>query len=167
MNSLMLIGTFRLLPSFFFPKEICVGYAIELIFNLFPTFLVQMFNNTDMPGFLTGIQSTSLAFKMFLILNFFIEIILVIYEIVMNRKMRKLRIQGFEKVTEEKRRSLHSRKLGLLGLVSAFLWLIVLIICLAASDGRSCDARHAMETGVCVPCIDPHCEQCNIESDKC
>ena len=51
-----------------------------------------MFNNTDMPGFLTGIQSTSLGIKMFLILNFFIELILVIYEIVLERKMKKLRI---------------------------------------------------------------------------
>jgi len=50
-----------------------------------------------------------------------------------------------------------SRKVGLLGLVSAFVWLIVLIICLAASDSRKCDARHAMETGVCVECVDPHC----------
>jgi hypothetical protein len=40
MNSLMLIGTFRLLPSFYFARELCFGYAIELIFNLFPTFLV-------------------------------------------------------------------------------------------------------------------------------
>lgn len=167
MNSLMLIGTFRLLPSFYFPKEICLGYAIELIFNLFPTFLVQMFNNTDMPGLLSGIQATSLAIKMFLILNFFVELILVIYEIVLNRKMRKLRIQGFEKVTEEERRRLHSRKFGLLGLVSAFLWLLILIICLAASEGRVCDARHAMETGVCVPCIDPLCEQCHVDSDRC
>ena len=154
----MYVGTFRLLPSRYFPKEVCFGYAIELIFNLFPTFLVQMFNNTDMPGFLTGIQSTSLAIKMFLILNFFIELILVIYEIVLNRKMRKLKIQGFEKVSEDERRRLFSRKSGLLGLVSVFLWLIILIICLAASDGRKCDARHAMESGVCVPCIDPHCQ---------
>jgi hypothetical protein len=40
MNSLMLLGTFRLLPSLFFAKEIATGYAVELIFNLFPTFLV-------------------------------------------------------------------------------------------------------------------------------
>jgi hypothetical protein len=126
-----------------------------------------MFNNTDMPGLLSGIQSVSLAIKMFLILNFFIELILVIYEIVMNRKMRKLRIQGFEKVGEDEKRRLHSRKFGLLGLVTAFVWLVVLIICLAASKGRKCDERHAMETGVCVPCIDPNCEQCHANSDKC
>lgn len=47
MNSLMLIGTFRMLPTLYFAKEVSMGYAIELIFNLFPTFLVQMFNNTD------------------------------------------------------------------------------------------------------------------------
>lgn len=47
MNSLMLLGTFRMLPTLFFAKEVATGYAIELIFNLFPTFLIQMFNNTD------------------------------------------------------------------------------------------------------------------------
>lgn len=40
MNSLMLFGTFRLLPSLYFPLELSIGFAIELIFNLFPTFLV-------------------------------------------------------------------------------------------------------------------------------
>lgn len=92
MNSLMLLGTFRMLPSLFFVKEVATGYAVELIFNLFPTFLVQMFNNTDQPGLLSSVQSTSLGIKMFLILNYFVEIILCIWEISLNRKMRKLKI---------------------------------------------------------------------------
>ena len=101
---------------------------------------------------------------MFLILNFFVELILVIYEIVLNRKMRKLKMRGFEKFSEDEKRRLHSRKFGLLGLVSAFVWLVILIICLAASKGRECDTRHALETGVCVPCIDPLCEKCTLDS---
>ena len=119
-----------------------------------------MFNNTDQPGMLTGVQSTSLALKMFLILNFFIEIILCIWEISLNRKMRKLKVQGFEKVSEEEKRRRYSRKFGLLGLISAVLFLGILILILALSTGRECDRQHAMESGVCVPCIDPLCEDC-------
>ena len=101
---------------------------------------------------------------MFLILNFFIEIILCIWEVTLNRKMRKLRIQGFEKVTEEEKRRRYSRKFGLLGLVTALVWLALLILILAVSSGRECDNRHAMESGVCVPCIDPLCEDCLQDS---
>ena len=167
MNSLMLLGTFRMLPSLFFAREVALGYAIELIFNLFPTFLVQMFNNTDQPGLLTGVQSTSLAIKMFLILNFFIEVILCIWEITLNRRMRKLKIAGFEKITEEEKRRRFSRKFGLLSLVSTCFFLVLLIIILAGSSGRECDRQHAMESGVCVPCIDPLCEDCYKDSQTC
>ena len=41
---------------------------------------------------------------MFLILNFFVELILVIYEIVLNRKMRKLKMRGFEKFSEDEKK---------------------------------------------------------------
>lgn len=160
MNALMLFGTFRLLPSLYFPLEVSVGFAIELIFNLFPTFLVQMFNNSDMPGLLSGIQSASLIIKIFLILIFIVEIIIAIWEIGLNRKMRKLKVPEYEKISEEERRRIHSKKFGLVGLVSAFCWLVVLIICLAAASGRYCDVRHAMEMGVCVPCQDPLCDSC-------
>lgn len=40
MNSLMYFGTFRVLPSLYFPLELCLGYAFELIFNIFPIFFV-------------------------------------------------------------------------------------------------------------------------------
>ena len=167
MNLLMLIGTFRKLPTKYFPKEIFAGYAIELIFNIFPTFLVQMFNNTEQPGLLSGIQSTSLGIKMFLLLNFFIEITMVTYKIILDRKMRKLNIKGHEKVTEEERRNLYSRKVFLGFLISFVTWLVIFIICLAVSDGRTCDFRHAMEYGVCVPCKDPDCTKCDEDSDIC
>lgn len=109
MNSLMLFGTFRVLPSLYFPLELSIGYAIELIFNLFPTFLVQMFNNSEMPGLLTGIQSGSLIIKVFLILIFIVEVVMVVWEIVLNRRMRKLKIESFQKVSEEERRRMHSK----------------------------------------------------------
>lgn len=102
-----------------------------------------MFNNSDMPGLLTGIQSASLTFKTFLIILFIVEITMAIWEIVLNRKMRKLKIQEFEKVSEEERRRLHSKKFGLVGLVSAACWVFILVICLAVASGRSCDLRHA------------------------
>lgn len=126
-----------------------------------------MFNNTDMPGLLTGIQSTSLGIKMFLILNFCIEISLVTYKIVLDRRMRKLKIKGHEKVTEEERRNKYSRKIFLGFLISFVTWLIVFIVCLAVSEGRKCDERHAMEFGVCVPCKDPDCTKCEEDADIC
>lgn len=73
---------------------------------------------------------------MFLILNFFVEIILCMWEITLNRKMRKLKIQGFEKITEEEKRRRFSRKYGLLGLSSALVWLVILIMILAIASGR-------------------------------
>lgn len=120
-----------------------------------------------MPGLLTGIQSSSLIIKVFLILTFICELIMMIWEIVLNNRMRKLKIKGFEKKTEEEKRRLHSKKIGLLGLGSALLWLLILVIAVAASSGRTCEIRHALELGVCVPCKEPLCEACHKDSEVC
>ena len=55
MHSLMYIGFFRLLPSLDFRTEMIIGYTLELLLSLFPMILIQMFNNSDVPGKLTGI----------------------------------------------------------------------------------------------------------------
>lgn len=112
-------------------------------------------------------QSTSLSIKIFLILTFFVEIILAIWEVSLNRRMKKLKIQGFEKISEDEKRRRYSRKLGLLGLFTALLWLLLLIIILIIAPGRECGLQHAMETGVCVPCIDPNCMDCLKDSQVC
>jgi hypothetical protein len=55
MHSLIYVGFFRLLPSLDFRSEILFGYSLELLLSLFPMILIQMFNNSDVPGKLTGI----------------------------------------------------------------------------------------------------------------
>ena len=92
---------------------------------------------------------------------------MIIWEIKLNRDMRKLKIEGFEKVTEEERRRRHSKKFGLIGLATALCWLLIVIICLVVASGRNCDAKHAMEMGVCIPCQDPLCDSCLEDSQMC
>jgi len=104
--------------------------------------------------------------KFALFLCFIIELTIIIWEIVLNRRMRKLKIKGFEKKTEEDRRR-DSYKIGYLGLTSVVLWFVILIVVLAAEPGRECDAAHAMEMAVCVPCAEPLCEQCHDNSQFC
>lgn len=66
--------------------------------------------------------------KMASLLNFFIEIIIMIWEIVLNRKMRKLRIEGFEKISEEDRRNNYGKKFGGVGCMTFMVYLLVVIL---------------------------------------
>ena len=95
MHSLIYVGFFRLLPSLDFRAEILFGYSLELILSLFPMILIQMFNNSDVPGKLTGIQSASLTFKFLALLNMIPELIMMIWELKLNNDFKKLNYKAY------------------------------------------------------------------------
>lgn len=154
MHSLIYVGFFRLLPSLDFRAEILFGYSFELLLSLFPMILIQMFNNSDVPGKLTGIQSASLTFKFLALLNLIPELIMMIWELKLNNDYKKLNYKAFQKKPEEERRRLWSKKFGILGAVSFVFFILILIVSLVTSDTRSCHGNHVMELGVCSPCLD-------------
>ena len=87
-----------------FSKEIGLGYSTELFFSLIPLLFCQSFNNTSQIGNPTGLQNISVILKFFSLIAFIIEVVLMIVEIRLNIKMRKLKVKGFEKKSEENRR---------------------------------------------------------------
>lgn len=89
---------------------------------------IQIMNHTSLPGQLLPIQTVAMIIKMASLLNFFIEIIIMIWEIVLNRKMRKLRIEGFEKISEEDRRNNYGKKFGGVGCMTFMVYLLVVIL---------------------------------------
>ena len=95
-----------------------------------------------------------MIFKLFALMNFFIEIVIMIWEIRLNLKMKKLGIAEFQKLTEEDRRRKFGRKSTIYGWVSFALFIVILVLGLALAPGRSCHGSRGVETGVCVDCRD-------------
>lgn len=75
-------------------------------------------------------------------------------------------MDGFEKITEEERRRKYGRKYSVCGIISFILYLLIVIVCFAAIDNRTCDPKHSLELGVCVPC-DELCNDCSGDATKC
>jgi SNF family Na+-dependent transporter len=71
------------------------------------------------------------------LLNFFIEIIIMIWEIVLNRKMRKYKIEGFEKINEEDRRTKYGKKFGACGCMTFAIYILVIIFGMFAFESRN------------------------------
>lgn len=152
MHMLYYTGFYRLLPSKDFPIEISLGYAIDLFLGVFPMLFIEIFNNSLSPGKLATLQSVIIIFKLLSLLNFTIEIIVMIWEIRLNYKMRGLNIKGFEKLTEEDRRRTYGRKYTVCGLVGFIIYMLIVVLCFFAVVSRTCTDKHALELGVCVPC---------------
>ena len=95
MHLLFYTGSFRLLPSVHFPAEMAVAYAIELFLGILPIMFIQILNHSSLESELSPLQSTAMVIKLVSMLVFFIEIFIMIWEIILNRKMRKLKIEGF------------------------------------------------------------------------
>lgn len=104
LHFLIYTGGYRLLGSKEFSQEISYGYCVELFFSLIPLLFCQSFNNTSMIGKPNAHQNICVIVKLFSLITFILEIALMIIEIRLNLKMRKLKVKGFEKPTEEVRR---------------------------------------------------------------
>jgi len=95
MHFLFYTGAYRLLPSIHFPGEMGVAYSIDIFLGILPIMFIQILNHSSMEGDLKPIQSTAMVIKLVSLLMFFVEVFIMIWEIILNRKMRKLKIDGF------------------------------------------------------------------------
>ena len=69
----------------------------------------------------------------------------MIIEIRLNLKMRKLRVKGFEKASEEERRRKHGKKAGIVAILCFISFLIILIIGLTTTKNRTCLGYYSLE----------------------
>lgn len=95
-----------------------------------------------------------------------IEIIVMVWEIKLNFKMRKYGMAGFEKITEEERRNRYTKKYSCCGLAGFILYLTLVVLAIIIMSPRSCESRHSLELGVCVEC-DKLCMDCQGDATKC
>lgn len=75
--------------------------------------------------------------KLLSLIVFFFEAIIMIWEIILNRRMRKYKIEGFEKISEEERRSRFSKKYSGCGCVTFFLYFTILVACMFVFESRN------------------------------
>ena len=137
MHFLFYTGSYRLLPSIHFAREIGVAYSIELFLGILPIMFIQILNHTQLEGELVAIQSIAMIIKLLSLLVFFVEAIIMVWEIILNRKMRKYKIEGFEKISEEERRSRYSKKYSGCGCLTFFLYFAILVFGMFAFESRN------------------------------
>ena len=125
-----------------------------------------------------------MIFKLLSLLVFFIEAVIMIWEIILNRKMRKYKIEGFEKISEEDRRKQYSKRYSGCGSLTFALYFIILVMgmfmfesrnellkAMLITQGASANSSEPMvgttiEMGVIVNCT-PNCLNCDGDSTKC
>ena len=81
--------------------------------------------------------------------------------------MRKLGMRGYEKVTEEERRKKWSKKMSFVAVFSMIVFLGFLFAGAFISPGRQCAKRQALESAVCIDCVDKYCDDCSSNSKAC
>ena len=78
-----------------------------------------------------------MIFKLLALLVFFIEAVIMIWEIILNRKMRKYKIEGFEKISEEDRRKQYSKRYSGCGSLTFALYFIILVMGMFMFESRN------------------------------
>lgn len=174
MHFLFYTGSYRLLPSMHFAREIGVAYSIELFLGILPIMFIQILNHTQLEGELVPVQSIAMIIKLLSLLVFFVEGIIMIWEIILNRRMRKYKIEGFEKISEEERRSRYSKKYAGCGFLTFFVYFVILVFGMFAFESRNDLMKsllieapgmngtvgQTIEMGVIVNCT-PGCNDCS------
>ena len=159
-------GFYRILPSADFKYELGVGYSVELFLTTIPMLFCQVFNNSATEGKLKPVQSMALLMKLLSLLILIVELLMLIWEIKKTYDMRKLGIAK-KKLTEEERRTKYAKKMSYLAFGSMTFFIIVLLIATVASSMRVCPEGQAMESAVCIDCVDVGCKSCPRDSRNC
>lgn len=88
------------------------------------------------------------------------ELSVMIWEVANNRDLKKLRIPGFEKLTEEERRAQNHQKATTLASATFALFIAFVVLAAVFGEGRKCGERQALENAVCTDCWSPYCQEC-------
>jgi hypothetical protein len=138
MHILFYTGFYRHLPCLYFPSELFLGLCSEFFLSTIPLLLLWVFNNAQLVTTVLPIQSAALSLKLFSFLLFIIEIIFAIWEYLDNKKMKKYKIKGFQKKSEEERRHRFANLVGMYSLVSSLIFICILILTLLTTPNRQC-----------------------------
>lgn len=160
MHILFYTGFYRNLPSLDFPGELGLGFCSELFLTTIPLLLLWVFNALLSTSVLP-IQVAALLLKFFSFIIFIIELIFATWEYLNNKKLKKYKIKGFQKKSEEERRQKYSKLVGMYSLVASIIFIFILLLTLLTTPNRQCQNRAALEQAVCVYCEDQNCAVCD------
>ena len=165
--NLYYFGFYRILPSDGFGYALAIGYAIDLFLNIIPMMPCQIWTNAEAGEDLTAVQSWAIIIKVFTFLSFIFELTLMTCEIYQHKKLQELEVRGYLKPTEQQRRGKAWCLGAFSGIGSAIVFLLIVIIGLSATDGRSCGTGHKLELAVCNKCQRDNCAECSSDSRSC
>ena len=144
-----------------------MGYTIEIFVSLIPMLFCQIFNNFDTEGEVSFIQKSALWMKLGSIILLILELTLMIIEVKKAKEMKELNI-GLPEMSEEDRRSKYGKFMAYVSFIIMGLFMVILVIGIAAQkEGRICVERQALESAVCVDCVEAACMDCEGDSKVC
>lgn len=148
MHLLLYTGFFRLLPSRDFPYELAIGYALELFLSMVPMLFCMIFNNAETEN-KSALQSAAMLLKVCSLLALLAELILMIWEVSLNRRYAKLGFANSKKLSEEQRRREWGKKLSWVAIASMATFIIILVIGVLTTSERECGPRQALSSATC------------------
>jgi len=166
LHLLLYTGFFRLLPSRDFPYELAVGYSLELFLSMVPMLFCMIFNNAESEE-KTGLQSAAMLLKVCSLMALLAELILMIWEVSLNRKYAKLGFANSKKLSEEQRRREWGKKLSWVAIVSMVVFILILLIGVLTTSARACGDRQALRSATCESCADSKCQDCSDDPAVC
>ena len=160
-------GFYRVLPSDGYGNALAIGYGVDLFLNIIPMVLCQVWTNAEAGVNLTPLMSWAIIIKMFSLISFIFEVLLMICEIRTHKKLQELEVRGYIKPTEPERRAKACRLGVFTGIGSCAFILLIMVIGLAATPGRKCGTGHVLELAVCNKCQRDNCAECESDSRTC
>lgn len=95
------------------------------------------------------------------------ETIFLCWELKHFKAMKKLAQDGYKQADENTRRRSWGGKGSLIAVATMSIFIVLLLVGVAFSEGRECKAGFALENAVCVPCKDSNCLECKEGSAQC
>ena len=105
--------------------------------------------------------------KLFSIVNFLFEFLLMICEIRHHRSVQNLEIEGFERPTEEQRRAKVHGTAACTSCASLIVVALIVVGCFFVTPDRVCTKNQALELAVCTDCSIDNCIACSKDSTHC
>lgn len=140
---------------------------MELITSFIPMFFLQVLNNSNIEGDLYNLMRVAALLKLGSFCFFIIEPIVVASEITHNVRMRKLKVEKYEKLSELDRRRKYGKVMSILAICSIVVFIGLVITGGVLTTNRTCGDRQALQNAVCVNCEDQRCLSCEFNSEKC
>ncbi|CDW73731.1 protein serine threonine [Stylonychia lemnae] len=164
-------GFYRVYKPKDFQSTIFLGYFYELFFSLIPIiFIQQTTNNTLKVKTMNRLQNYSLAIQILVILEIFLEFLIIYCEY---QRIQKLRKEGMDNtyevqpLNEEEKRHRNFKHSVFISALAFSTFFFFIGLGMDNLNGRKCTSGQGIKNGVCLDCLDFNCKSCGSDANVC